>query len=66
LERIWRQAREPETGLFKNGGVGVYNGSAVFLALNQAAFVQMFALIAWPSELLPGVRFRRSTSMMMM
>jgi hypothetical protein len=54
LDRVWNEARNRETGLFTAGGVGLYGkeGEKVSL-LNQAMFVQMFALFAWPDERLP-------------
>jgi hypothetical protein len=48
LDRAWREAREPSTGLFRLGGIGVYGGT--FGSIDQAAFVQMFTLLGWPRE----------------
>jgi lysophospholipase L1-like esterase len=54
LDRAWKVARDPDTGLFRNGGIGMMGGkNHVFAALDQAAFVQMFALILWQPGWLP-------------
>ncbi len=46
LERAWREARDPGTGLFTAGGIGSYDGTP---AIDHAGLVQLFALRAWPS-----------------
>ncbi len=43
LDRVWREARDPETGLFDRGGV--YGGKPQG-SIDQAAFVIMYALLA--------------------
>ena len=53
LERAWREARGP-TGLFDRGGVGLYSGTEMQL-INQAAFVQMFALQCMTPKQLAGL-----------
>lgn len=48
LDRVWNEARDPKTGLFTEGGIGTYDRT--FGSIDQAAFVQMFALLAWPLD----------------
>jgi hypothetical protein len=43
LDRVLREARDPGTGLFTAGGVGSFNRRPT---IDQAAFVQLFALAA--------------------
>jgi len=50
LEKAWNEARDPATGLFKLGGVGMSNQKEGFGVLDQAGFVQMYALLAWPQN----------------
>ncbi len=48
---MWNEARDPASGLFTAGGVGLYTKAGEPPAvLNQAMFVQMFALFAWQDE----------------
>jgi hypothetical protein len=42
LERAWRTARDPRTGLLRGAGIGHYEDSCI----DQAGFVQLFALQA--------------------
>ncbi|MEZ5142864.1 MAG: glycoside hydrolase family 76 protein [Acidimicrobiales bacterium] len=42
LDRAWATARDPRTGLLRDGGIGSYEGSCI----DQAGFVQLFALQA--------------------
>jgi lysophospholipase L1-like esterase len=51
LDRAWKEGRDQSTGVFHLGGIGLFGKHAT--ALNQAAFVQMFSLLAWPRERLP-------------
>jgi hypothetical protein len=53
LERVWNETRNPQTGLFTEGGVTLFPWGTPPTVLNQAGFVQMFALFAWPEERLP-------------
>lgn len=46
LDRVWHDAREDETGLFVNGGIGRYDQGCI----DQAGLTQLFALARWPSE----------------
>lgn len=48
LERAWTTARDPTTGLFNQGGVGIQNRTTGFGCLDQSAFVIMYSLLAWP------------------
>lgn len=41
MDRVWLEARDPETGLFTAGGIGRYDSD---VALDQAGLVQLFAL----------------------
>ncbi|HXN46699.1 MAG TPA: SGNH/GDSL hydrolase family protein [Bryobacteraceae bacterium] len=50
LEKAWNQARDPATGLFRLGDVAMSNRRQGISVLDQASFVQMFALLAWPRE----------------
>jgi len=52
LDRVWRTARDPATGLFTDGGIGSYDGTP---AIDQAGLVQLFALRAWPPDRLQDV-----------
>jgi rhamnogalacturonyl hydrolase YesR len=52
LERGWKEARDPETGLFNQGGIGAYSGHD---ALDQGGWVQMYALQDWPKDKLLDV-----------
>jgi hypothetical protein len=55
LDRVWQEGRDPTTGLLTAGGVGLYTKPGdPPTVLNQAMFVQMFALFAWPDERLPN------------
>ncbi len=47
LERVWRDARNPETGLFDRGGIGHY-GRAAGSVIDQGALSQLFAIRALP------------------
>ena len=40
LERVWSEARDPDTGLFTRGGIGSYDGT---LAIDHAGLTQLFA-----------------------
>jgi len=46
LDRVWEEAREDETGLFVNGGIGRYDQSCI----DQAGITQLYALSAWPRD----------------
>ena len=50
LEKVWNEARDPATGLFRLGDVAISNRRQGFGVLDQSSFVQMFALLAWPRE----------------
>jgi lysophospholipase L1-like esterase len=50
LERAWREARDPATGIFSLGDVAMSNRREGISLLDQASFVQMYALLAWPRE----------------
>ena len=52
LDRVWRTAGDPATGLFTGGGIGSYDGTP---AIDHAGLVQLFALAAWPPERLIDV-----------
>jgi len=43
LDRVWREALDPETGLFTRGGIGSYDGTA---AIDHGGLTQLFALRA--------------------
>jgi hypothetical protein len=43
LDRLWREARDAETGLFTRRGIGSYDGRP---AIDQAGVVQLFAVRA--------------------
>lgn len=49
LERVWTEARNPETGLFDQGGIGYY-GSEPGTVLDQGALSQLFAIRALPQS----------------
>jgi len=53
LDRAWREARDPATGLFSGGGIGAYGKPGNLL--DQAGFAQMYALLGWPPERLLDV-----------
>jgi predicted alpha-1,6-mannanase (GH76 family) len=52
LDRAWSEARNRSTGLFTEGGIGSYGTEQL---LDQAAFVQLAALRAWPTERLASI-----------
>ena len=52
LDRAWKEARDPETGLFNRGGIGKYDGHDY---LDQSGMVQLYALQDWPKEKLLDV-----------
>ncbi len=54
LDRAWREARDPATGLFDRGGIGSYTAGKAD-ALDQAGLVQLYALAALPSSKLGEV-----------
>lgn len=54
LDRAWSQARDPNTGLFDQGGIGRY-GADPGTAIDQSAFVQIAALLAMPKDKLLDV-----------
>jgi Glycosyl hydrolase family 76 len=43
LDRVWREARDPVTGLFTRGGIGSYDGTP---AIDHGGLTQLFALRA--------------------
>ncbi|MCW2926342.1 MAG: glycosyl hydrolase [Thermoleophilia bacterium] len=47
LERAWRDARSPETGLFDRGGIGHY-GDEAGSTIDQGALSQLYAIRALP------------------
>jgi len=47
LDRVWTEARQPETGLFVDGGIGSYDGRPT---IDQAGLAQLFAFRIWPPE----------------
>jgi hypothetical protein len=47
LDRAWTEGRHPATGWFTEGGIGRYEQGG---SIDQSAFVQLFALAAWPRE----------------
>ena len=53
LNRVWTQARDPETGLFTQGGIGHYGPPGN--ALDQGALTQLYALSAWPASAAPDI-----------
>jgi hypothetical protein len=48
LERAWSKARDPDTGLFTQGGIGIQDRTTGYGSLDQSAFVIMYSLLAWP------------------
>lgn len=49
LERAWSEARNPETGLFDQGGIGHY-GEEPGTTIDQGALSQLYAIRALPPE----------------
>lgn len=47
LDRAWREGRDPETGLFDQGGIGHY-GSEPGTTIDQGALSQLYAIRALP------------------
>ena len=41
LDRVWREGRDPSTGLFTAGGIGTYDGTP---AIDHGGLTQLFAL----------------------
>jgi hypothetical protein len=52
LDRAWTQGRDPNTGLFNRGGIGVHDPNRM-RSLDQAAFVIMYSLLASPQNAFP-------------
>ena len=49
LDRVWTDARNPETGLFDQGGIGSYDQKAgAGSVIDQGALSQLFAIRALP------------------
>ena len=55
LERARTEARDPGTGLYARGGIGRYESVGSMSTIDQAAFVQMYALLDWPTDQLHEV-----------
>lgn len=53
LDRAWKQARDPKTGLFDQGGIGHYGSPGNYL--DQAGMAQLYALQSWPKDQLSEV-----------
>lgn len=49
LDRAWRDARDPDTGLFDRGGIGHY-GEHAGTVIDQGALSQLYAIRALPPE----------------
>jgi len=58
LDRVWREARDPATGFFNAGGIGLYDAKAGYGSLDHAAFVQMFAYAVYMGSGLNGSSLR--------
>ena len=50
LERLWTDARNDETGLFTEGGIGAYEKDHPGSVIDQGAIAQMFAVRALPPD----------------
>jgi hypothetical protein len=50
LDKAWNEARDPATGLFNHGEAAMTNPKEGLSLLDQSAWVQMYALLAWPPE----------------
>lgn len=50
LERGWREARDPETGLFTRGGVGSFEHERPDSLLDTSGWAQLYALVQWPAD----------------
>lgn len=46
LDRVWEEARDEDTGLYVNAGIGRYDQGCI----DQAGLTQLFALSAWPPD----------------
>ena len=46
LKRAWNEARDPQSGWFTKAGIGSYSDSGRGTSIDQAAMVQMFAMLA--------------------
>jgi hypothetical protein len=55
LARVWREARDPKTGLFGQGGIATYGPAGTTKLLDQGALVQLYALMAWPQHKLGDI-----------
>lgn len=55
LDRARREALNPATGLYTEGGIGHYGDTNEMSVIDQAAFVQMQALLGWKSADIPQV-----------
>ncbi len=53
LDRAWQETRDPQTGLFTEGGIE--RSDTAFGSIDQAVLVQMYALLGWPLDRLQGL-----------
>jgi hypothetical protein len=54
LDRVWSDARDPATGLFNKTGSQI-GDERNFTSMDQAAFVILYTLVAWPHDDLPNL-----------
>jgi predicted alpha-1,6-mannanase (GH76 family) len=52
LDRAWKEGRDPQTGLFTQGGIGAYDKGNI---LDQGGMAQLYALQAMPKDKLLDV-----------
>jgi hypothetical protein len=50
LDRAWTKGRDPNTGLFNRGGIGMLDAKHGFSCIDQAGFVILYSLVAWPPD----------------
>lgn len=62
LEKAWREARDPATGSFSLGDVAMSNRNEGISVLDQASFVQMYALLDSFPQTPQGAGLRRELS----
>jgi hypothetical protein len=55
LNRAWTEGRDPATGLFTRGGIGVYNPKVGIHLLDQSGMVILYTVLAWPEEDVPNL-----------
>ena len=46
--RAWSEGRNPATGLFDKGNIGIAHPATGISSMDQASLVTLYSLLAWP------------------